>query len=187
MTSKSELGLEDFEAMIAAYGADRTRWPVPRRTAAEALLASSADARRLLGEAEALDRLLARATVDSGVVAPAFLDRVMTAATAQAQSDRVPPAGTRGADVVVLPRAKRPVGPQRAALPPVRRQVGNPWRAAAVLAFALMTGVAMGSLDMFSGPIGGLAEIIGVEMEGEHAVASLQLDSLPVIVDEEHL
>ena len=47
-----------FRRLIAAYGADPGRWPPGRRRRAEALLARSAKARRLLAEAQALDSLL---------------------------------------------------------------------------------------------------------------------------------
>jgi hypothetical protein len=47
-----------FRRLIAAYGADPARWPPGRRARAEALLARSAKARALLGEAQALDALL---------------------------------------------------------------------------------------------------------------------------------
>ncbi|MDA5194703.1 hypothetical protein [Govanella unica] len=50
--------LEDFEAMLACHGADARDWPLDNRMAAEALLRSSPEARALLAEARAVDRLL---------------------------------------------------------------------------------------------------------------------------------
>ena len=47
-----------FRRLIEAYGADPTRWPDAERSRAEALLARSDRARRLLAEARALDALL---------------------------------------------------------------------------------------------------------------------------------
>jgi hypothetical protein len=47
-----------FRRLIEAYGADPTRWPAGERSRAEALLARSEPARRLLAEAQALDAVL---------------------------------------------------------------------------------------------------------------------------------
>lgn len=44
--------------ILAAYGAQPRRWPEPEREAALALLTDSGEARRLLDEARAVDRLL---------------------------------------------------------------------------------------------------------------------------------
>ncbi len=46
--------------ILDAYGADPARWPAPERAAAQALLASSAEARQLAQAAQALDQLLNR-------------------------------------------------------------------------------------------------------------------------------
>jgi len=47
-----------FRRLIAAYGAEPSRWPPGRRPPAEALLARSEEARTLLADAQALDSLL---------------------------------------------------------------------------------------------------------------------------------
>jgi len=53
--------LDDFQALVDAWGGDPNRWPDDRRDAAEALLEQSEQARAVLAEAAQLDRLLASA------------------------------------------------------------------------------------------------------------------------------
>lgn len=75
--------LERFRELMDAYGGDPRRWPPAERPPAAALLAASAEARALLAEAAALDRLLDEAPPS----APATLDaeRLIARATAAAQ------------------------------------------------------------------------------------------------------
>lgn len=56
------MGLERFEQLLDAYGADPRRWPQAERAAAEALLAGSADARARVEAAAELDGLLGLTT-----------------------------------------------------------------------------------------------------------------------------
>ncbi len=50
--------LDALEQLLASHGSDRTRWPAPARLRFASVLASNGAAKRLLDEAEALDRLL---------------------------------------------------------------------------------------------------------------------------------
>lgn len=50
--------LERFKDLVAAYGADPARWPERERVAALDLLERIPEARRLMEEASAIDRLL---------------------------------------------------------------------------------------------------------------------------------
>jgi hypothetical protein len=70
---------ERFLALVAAYGADRRRWPEGERAAAEAFAATGADiARPALDEADAVDALLHRSPTPQ--VSMALRDRVLAAA-----------------------------------------------------------------------------------------------------------
>ncbi len=70
---------ERFLALLAAYGADRRRWPEGERAAAEAFAATRADiARPALDEADAVDALLHRSPTPQ--VSMALRDRVLAAA-----------------------------------------------------------------------------------------------------------
>ena len=66
-TQQPEVSLERFEALVAAYGGDFTRYPERERAGAEALVARSRDARRIFEAARAFDALLhsARAELPS--------------------------------------------------------------------------------------------------------------------------
>jgi hypothetical protein len=58
------MNIARFRRLSQALGADLDRWPVAEREAAEALLARSDEARRLLNEARALDRWLDQAAIE---------------------------------------------------------------------------------------------------------------------------
>lgn len=70
---------ERFLALVAAYGADRRRWPEDERAAAEAFVASRAEAASpALAEADAVDALLHRSPTPQ--VSMALRERVLAAA-----------------------------------------------------------------------------------------------------------
>ncbi len=70
---------ERFLALVAAYGADRRRWPEGERAAAEAFAATGADVSGpALAEADAVDALLHRSPTPQ--VSTALRDRVLAAA-----------------------------------------------------------------------------------------------------------
>ena len=71
---------ERFLALVAAYGADRRRWPEGERAAAEVFASTHPDlARPVLAEADALDALLHRSPAPQASMA--LRDRVLAAAT----------------------------------------------------------------------------------------------------------
>lgn len=74
-----------LKQMLAAYGAQPRRWPEAEREAALALLAGSDEARRLLEEARAIDRLLdvvpaPEAALDAASLAARLTERPQEAA-----------------------------------------------------------------------------------------------------------
>ncbi len=70
---------ERFLALVAAYGADRRRWPEGERAAAEAFAAAHADvAGPAMAEADVIDALLHRSPTPQ--VSMALRDRVLAAA-----------------------------------------------------------------------------------------------------------
>ena len=72
--------LADFERLLDVYGGDRMHWPADARAAAAQLVAREAKARRLLAEAEALDRVLERAPLPGLATEAALGDRIVAAA-----------------------------------------------------------------------------------------------------------
>jgi len=182
--SKSHMDLAAFEAMLEACGADRERWPAGLRQGADALLAENSGARGLLREARALDRLLDRASTEAGGGNAALIARIL----AEAESGRAP-APTRGpeSNVVRLPVRRPAVPAQPAVAAATLRQRAGRWQIAAVLALALLTGVAVGTLDQLQGPVGGLNAIVGLESDAGASVALLGIDELPSLADEDNL
>src|SRR6188474_3247223 len=76
----NNMTIGDLEYLLDVYGSDRTRWPVDARSGAGQLATRDKAARRLLGEAEALDRVLERAPLPSLAREAALADRILVAA-----------------------------------------------------------------------------------------------------------
>ena len=81
MTNASNtMTIAEFERLLDVYGSDRTRWPVEERASAGHLVARDRAARRLLAEAEALDRALERAPLPTLAQEAAIVERIVAAA-----------------------------------------------------------------------------------------------------------
>ena len=90
---------ERFLALVAAYGADRRRWPEAERPAAEAFAAAHpALTASALAEADAIDALLHRSPTPQ--VSMALRDRVIAAAAST--SGRVGRSGRQWIDRLTL-------------------------------------------------------------------------------------
>src|SRR5258705_3094535 len=99
--SNNSMTNADFERLLDVYGSDRTRWPVEARASAGQLVARDRAARRLLAEAEALDRALERAPLPSLAEEAALADRILVAAR---RSPRMVPI-TKADVAPIAPRA----------------------------------------------------------------------------------
>lgn len=131
------LSIARFAAILDAYGAETRHWPAAERTAAETLLATSAEARHLHERASRLDRVL------EGSVAPTPSPAVRAAILHAAPSPRPTP-------------LRRQCG---AAIGALTGALGGPRPAGALLGFALLLGViAGGAVGTSTDPTGG-AEI----------------------------
>lgn len=129
--------LERLRAVVAAYGADRSRWPErDRADFTDADLTNEAMASDT-GEAQALDALLARASmpVPAQVAAADITARITAADTA---------------DKVVGMDDHR-LAVRHAASPGTNFY----WPAAGLLAASLMIGIFLGQSDMLANTIGG--------------------------------
>ena len=71
------MSLARFIDLLDAHGADPAHWPHARRTPAQALLSSSAQARAKLAEAAKLDALIARHCQHAGEALDARATRVL--------------------------------------------------------------------------------------------------------------
>jgi hypothetical protein len=74
---QKEIAIERLREIVDAWGASPSRWPEAERGPAEALLARSVDARRLVDEAARLDALLDAAPVEAP--SGALIARLMAA------------------------------------------------------------------------------------------------------------
>lgn len=136
-----ERDIQALGDLVDRFGADRTRWPAPDRLRFACLLKESAEARRVLARAAALDRLLDMApTVDAGRH-EAIADRIVKQALAGGAARAPGPATTSGAvtDLAAVRSAKA-----------VRASAGSrfgssSWPAAALLAASLVLGIFAGS------------------------------------------
>lgn len=186
--------IERFERLLDSYGGDRARWPLSLAGSAEALLRASAEARRKLDEAQALDRLLDTPPVVDGARLGALADRILAQATSvprgqpEVSAAKPAPIDRRG-QIIRLPapamRAPRPVQP--AARKPARaRAFDIPWRAAAALAASLLMGVAIGLTDLGQTTTLSFASLSEVPASDTDVVISaVQYDTLNAIDEDQ--
>jgi hypothetical protein len=107
----NNMTIPDLERLLDVYGSDRTRWPVDARSGAGQLATHDKAARRLLGEAEALDRVLERAPLPSLVREAALADRIIAAAQRSPRIVHIddapaPAAAVAGENVIRWPGAR---------------------------------------------------------------------------------
>jgi len=130
---KNEISIGRLQEIVDAWGASPSRWPEAERSAAEALVAASAEARRLVGEALRLDALLDAAPVEAP--SAALMARLMAA---------------RPRPVAAAPqRAPETRNRWRGLLDAVW-PYGSPALPAGTLAASIMLGILVGSAGDFS-------------------------------------
>ena len=166
--------IAEFERLLDVYGSDRARWPVEARASAGQLVARDKVARRLLAEAEALDRALETAPLPSLAREAALADRIIAAAR---RSPRMVPAAAAAA---AAPGPARVVG-NDITLPvahprtpwPVRRATGG---AAGLLAASLALGLFLGLSSYSQGVVvPALEEATGLRFDTASRLAHVDL------------
>jgi len=135
--------LERLGTVVDAYGADQSRWPAAERVVLEPFIKATPEARRMLAEAGALDRVLAEGC---GTAPTEQVDRVRARLLAQidAEGATMAPGEAAVASTVVpfqRPAASRSPQPARS----------RHWREVALLAAALLLGVFVGTQDIIDG------------------------------------
>jgi hypothetical protein len=138
----NNMTVAELERLLEVYGSDRTRWPAEARAGASQLVSRDKAARRLLVEAEALDRALERAPLLSLGREAELADRIAAAAQRSPRIVRfntapssAPTPGSSSGSILHLPDAR------------ARRQWRNATRfggAASLLAASLAVGVMIG-------------------------------------------
>ena len=164
MTSMSNtmMTIAEFERLLDVYGSDRSRWPVEARASAGLLVARDKAARRLLAEAEALDRALERAPLPSLVEEAALAERIIAAAR---RSPRMVPA------TAVAPAAiAEPVAGNVVRLPAAHPR--SRWTASRAL------GVFLGLSNLSQGVLPALEEMTGIALTGGGSRTLAQVDVL---------
>ena len=151
MTAKDHERSTDVEALqrlLDVYGADRSRWPARDRLKFAELLAESADARRILGDAGAFDRLLDMAPGAEAAAVGALAGKIAAAASAEPK---------RAGRSIEAPHA---MGATRTVkrLPERTRQIID-WPAAALMAASLVLGVFVGTNGYFDDVTGQTAVV----------------------------
>jgi hypothetical protein len=178
--SNTGMTIAEFAHLLDVYGSDRTRWPVEARACAGQLVARDKAARRLLAEAEALDKTLERAPLPSLAAEAALADRII--ATARRSPRMVPASNTASNTASNVTAAGTPrVAGNVVRLPSLpARPRWLPTRlasAAGMLAASLALGVFLGVSNLSQGVVPVLEDMTGISL-GAQARAVAQVDLL---------
>jgi len=169
--SNNGMTIADFAHLLDVYGSDRTRWPVEARACAGQLVARDKAARRLLAEAEALDKTLERAPLPSLAAEAALADRII--ATARRSPRMVPAANMSAAG---RPRVASNVVRLHGLARPRWLPTGLA-SAAGMLAASLALGVFLGVSNLSQGMVPVLEDMTGISL-GVQTRAVAQVDLL---------
>lgn len=165
MQDRREEERQALEHLLEVYGADRTRWPARERLRIAGFVSEDGEARRMLAEAAALDRLLDLAPGAGKEREHALKERIVAAALRTADKKLVavpsPPAESTG----------RWVAWSRPAL--ARAASPNSLPAAALLAASLVVGVLLGSAGTFESAMHDVADATGFATAGESSQLAL--------------
>ena len=178
--TSNTMTIAEFERLLDIYGSDRTRWPVEARASAGHLVARDRAARRLLAEAEALDRALERAPLPTLAQEAAIAERIVGAAK---RTPRVVPAAkaapaqqtSRGADNHSADNVVRLSGlRQRAQRLTGRSSLGG---VAGALAASLVVGILIGHSNLTQPVLPAIEQLTGITL-GSNAPVVAQIDLL---------
>jgi hypothetical protein len=156
MTNMS-MTLAEFERLLDIYGGERTRWPAEARAAAAHLVSRDAAARRLLAEAEALDRVLERAPSPALAAEAALAERIVAAAQRSPRMVKLPrPDGVAPLRAMALPA--QTTGRRTRRLGLFSKEAG----AVGFLAASLVFGVVIGRSELPPQTLMALADMTGL-------------------------
>ncbi len=159
--SNVSMTLAELGQLLDVYGADRGRWPADERTAAAQLAARDGEARRLVAEAEALDRVLDSAPAPAPAVEAALAERIVAAAQRSPRIVKLEdarPAAASDASAVLAAAV-----PAIATASPRRpRLSGREARAVGRLVASLMIGVVLGNSELTPQILPELADMAGL-------------------------
>jgi hypothetical protein len=188
------LTLERFESLLDAYGGDLSRWPAASGRAAEALIATSREARARHVEAQGLDLLLAKASRPSPERLSLLADRIVAAAGGDTRQQERAERGA-GADILQLPVGR--IGGKGRTPPSVgqdavgetasvaARRPRAPWRAMTALAASLAFGIVIGLSDFVPASAVNIGAWFDAAGDSEIVLSGLQLDSLSMLDEDQ--
>jgi hypothetical protein len=170
-----------FADCLDAFGPDPDRWPQERRGDFHALLSHSAEARRCLAEARALDTLMSRGTrLDS----PTGLTRLEDLIVAAAVSERASGIGSAAGNVVPMRAPVRQPAHPRSAPVETAPRTGDriarrsAWRSATLLAASLFAGVIIGISEPGQSTMNGFVSAVSSSSwEGNDIATAIQSES----------
>jgi hypothetical protein len=173
--------LADFERLLEVYGSDRTRWPVEARSGAGQLVARDKAARRLLAEAECLDRALERAPLPSLAREAELAERILQSARRSprivhaARAPAVSPAASGpvsgSGNVITIPASRSRLRPRWLS---TRTVFGG---AAGTLAASLALGVLIGLSSLPQTVMPALEQMTGIRLSTTSQILA-QIDLL---------
>lgn len=141
MTKATELAA--LKSRLEISGADRTRWPAQERLRFASLMTQDDEARRLVAEATALDRLLDKVPAPDPATFGNLIDRIVAAAEAEGSA-------VSAGNVISIGSARKAT-PARI---PVHQR--SSWQAAALLAASLFVGAFVGTQGLLGSAVPGL-------------------------------
>lgn len=164
MTAKT--GLELLEDVLAIYGSDRTRWPAAARSELAVLIATSPEARGMVAEAEALDRLIDMAPKVSAPRLAMLADRIA------AEAQRTP-------RISVIPGT---AASRTKPVPDWRRHAAG----ITALAASLVLGIMIGQNASLAPAVTEMANAVGIESLGDGSQMA-STDEAYIGIDEDML
>lgn len=174
--------ISQFARLLEGFGADQRRWPAGAAARFVPLLAREPAARRLLAQAEALDRLLDRGRGDAKVAA-GLADRIVAAAVADPPRQRSEPEPSN-----VVPFGPRPATSRASNGPPLAPMRDRTrWQAAGLMAASLLMGVYLGVGGGMAPLVERFAEAVGLSLEGDAVTALIGQEAVAAQADEELL
>jgi len=175
--TSNTMTIAELERLLDVYGGDRTRWPVEARASAGQLVGRDRAARRLLAEAEALDRALEQAPLPTLAQEAAMAERIVAAARRTPRIVAVAKAG--------LGRTAAPAGDNVVQLPILRGH--RQWLGAGAksalggvagaFAASLALGVFLGLSSLSQGVLPAVEQMTGIPLGSNSAVVA-QIDLL---------
>jgi hypothetical protein len=172
-TSENSMTHSDFERLLEVYGSDRTRWPVEARASAGQLVARDRAARRLLAEAEALERVLERAPLPTLAGEAALAERIVAAAR---RSPRMVRTAKADASFPVAPAPDNVISLRRLPAAPRWLTQSTFGGAAGAIAASLMLGIFIGHSSLSQIVLPAIEDLTGISLSSANAsVAQVDL------------